>query len=231
MQAELRAANPAINTEILGIGYIGGEEFNNDMTMGRTLPWLQDTVNAGVWVEWSANWRDVIILDPLNNVVKVYNLTAHDLSNPLNYSQLKALFLDAAKAVDSDGDGLLDVWEMKYFGDLSATAEGDPDHDGCSNLSEFMFGSNPLDVRSTSKPKYVLTKSRAFRVIYRRWSGGLFNYFPETSSDLLNWDDQTRLVTLPRNLFDGSGATEVTITPKEAMAQKPVDFIRIRPVR
>ena len=44
---------------------------------------------------------------------------------------------------DSDGDGMLDAWEIQYFGNLSQTAIGDYDGDGVSNLEEFQLGRNP----------------------------------------------------------------------------------------
>ena len=44
---------------------------------------------------------------------------------------------------DSDGDGLPDVWEVTYFGDLDETGEGDPDGDGATNVQEYANGTNP----------------------------------------------------------------------------------------
>ena len=44
---------------------------------------------------------------------------------------------------DSDGDGLLDVWELQYFGNLLQGANGDPDGDGVTNIQEFYQGRNP----------------------------------------------------------------------------------------
>lgn len=49
---------------------------------------------------------------------------------------------------DFDGDGLPDVWELSNFGDLSATAGGDPDGDGFTNAQELALGSNPVDAKS-----------------------------------------------------------------------------------
>jgi predicted outer membrane repeat protein len=46
---------------------------------------------------------------------------------------------------DSDGDGLLDSWELSYFPDLSQGADGDPDADSCNNLCEFTLGINPTN--------------------------------------------------------------------------------------
>ena len=44
---------------------------------------------------------------------------------------------------DSDQDGLPDAWEIAHFGDLSPTAEGDPDGDLVSNLLEYLLGTAP----------------------------------------------------------------------------------------
>ena len=50
--------------------------------------------------------RDVFILDSRNQVYAVFNLTQHDLADPQNREQIKSLFLDAARIVDTDHDGL-----------------------------------------------------------------------------------------------------------------------------
>lgn len=46
-------------------------------------------------------------------------------------------------ADDTDADGLPDVWEMRWFGNLEEGAAGDPDHDGLSNLEEYRCGARP----------------------------------------------------------------------------------------
>ena len=52
---------------------------------------------------------------------------------------------------DSDGDGLPDLWELEYFGDLSYGADDDPDLDDFTNLEEYEAGTDPTD--ATSKPR------------------------------------------------------------------------------
>jgi hypothetical protein len=44
---------------------------------------------------------------------------------------------------DSDGDGLPDDWEYKYFGNLNQGPEDDPDGDGLTNIREFELGTDP----------------------------------------------------------------------------------------
>ena len=42
--------------------------------------------------------------------------------------------------IDTDGDGLDDRWERRYFGDLHQSGEGDPDRDGLTNAQEHQRG-------------------------------------------------------------------------------------------
>jgi len=50
--------------------------------------------------------------------------------------------------IDSNGSGMPDSWQMKYFGNLNQTALGDYDGDGVSNLQEFLDGTNPTNAAS-----------------------------------------------------------------------------------
>ena len=44
------------------------------------------------------------------------------------------------------GDGLSDIWQVRYFGEENANAapSSDPDSDGLNNLQEYAFGMDPL---------------------------------------------------------------------------------------
>ncbi len=98
MQQELDALPTQVDIQILGVNETGQESGNASITAGRSLPWLQDTATENVWASWQVAWRDVIVLDAQNHFVAVFNLTAHDLSNPAEYSALKTLLVDTANA-------------------------------------------------------------------------------------------------------------------------------------
>lgn len=42
---------------------------------------------------------------------------------------------------DADNDGLLDFWEVRFFGNTNASANQDADNDGLTNRGEFEAGS------------------------------------------------------------------------------------------
>ncbi|MBL9175464.1 MAG: S8 family serine peptidase [Verrucomicrobiales bacterium] len=48
---------------------------------------------------------------------------------------------------DSDGDGLSDDWELRWFSDLAPSGDQDTDQDGVPNSAEALAGTNPADVR------------------------------------------------------------------------------------
>jgi hypothetical protein len=46
-------------------------------------------------------------------------------------------------SLDADNDGILDDWEIRYFGSTGANPNADNDSDGATNLREFIEGTNP----------------------------------------------------------------------------------------
>lgn len=75
----------------------GFESGNASITEGRSLPWLQDTVDVNVWSQWSVRYRDVLVRDREGLVYGIFNLTDLDLSVDDNYADLKELALGAAE--------------------------------------------------------------------------------------------------------------------------------------
>ena len=97
MQDEINADNWPQTVRIMGVNAAGLESGNSAAVVGKDLPWLQDTAAVNAWGLWDVTWRDVVIVDGSNRKVAVYNLTTHDLADPNNYLELKAM-LHAATA-------------------------------------------------------------------------------------------------------------------------------------
>jgi len=92
----------------------------------------------------SANWEDgqqyvafrkVVVSD--GNSVQ-FTISAYQET----YAYLNGIQI-IQRPDDSDGDGLPDWWELKYFGNLDQGPNGDYDNDGLTNLQEYQHGTNP----------------------------------------------------------------------------------------
>jgi len=82
----------------------------------------------------------------LDGVTYYIAVTAYDTSdNESDYSN--EVFGVGVTVVDpdSDGDGLLDEWEIEHFGSLDQGPGDDYDGDGLNNLGEYQQGTDPTD--------------------------------------------------------------------------------------
>jgi hypothetical protein len=79
------------------VNQVGRESANATVCEGRDLPWLQETADQDVWGDWQVTYRDVIILDPRNEVYAVYNLTSNSLADPTHRAEIKELLLAAGR--------------------------------------------------------------------------------------------------------------------------------------
>jgi hypothetical protein len=98
MQAEFDTTATLRPVSIVGVNGIGLESGNAETVDGRVIPWLQDTGTAKVWESWAVTYRDVVILDAANVKLSAFNLTAHNLADPVEYAALRQILLDAANA-------------------------------------------------------------------------------------------------------------------------------------
>ena len=236
MAAELKATNPAVNIEILGVNMSTDADFNPLVTSERSLPWLQDTFVNSAWEAWGVTWRDVRILNGRNELVRIYNLTINDLSLAANRAILKQMFLSAAAWVDTDDDGLSDDWEILQFGNLSMAANGDADGDGADNFGEYAFGTNPLN--AGSKPAFTTVvrgtgASRQLGLVFQRRAGRGVDYHVEASSDLAQWTEEPAAITateLFTNFYDGAGIGRSEYRLTAPIAGQSAGFLRLRAV-
>ncbi len=116
---------------------------------------------------------------------------------------------------DSDGDGLPDEWEMRYFGDLSEDGFGDPDADDAPNSVEYVFDTNPA--QPTPKLNVVMSECGTnaaieFPTIKNRVSvldqeGNSVEGL--TAADFVIWEDRVR--QLPLEVAESGGEDVVSV--------------------
>ena len=95
MKAELEARYPELEIDIVTVNGSSYEPGLEELFADTTLPAVQDNASAAVWRSWTADWRDVYVLDRANAVTAVYNLTDNDLADPANQEALIDLFVAA----------------------------------------------------------------------------------------------------------------------------------------
>ncbi len=89
------------------------------------------------------------------------------------------LFTDTISRPDTDGDGLGEIWELAYAGNLtSLDATSDPDGDGRSNTNEYFDATNPFATDNTISPTLIpVTGGEGLRDFQITWLGnGLRSY-------------------------------------------------------
>ena len=82
-----------LDINILGVNEIG---YGNSLNSSHSLPMLQDISEYNVYNSWSVTYRDVWILNEVQEPYAVVNLSTYNLSDPVNYNGLKNLFIGAA---------------------------------------------------------------------------------------------------------------------------------------
>lgn len=73
------------------------------------------------------------------------------------------------EGTDGDGDGLPDGWELFFFGNLAASASGDPDGDGLSNQQEYNEKTNPSVAQAAPVVVSALTVLPGSTSVFVKW--------------------------------------------------------------
>lgn len=101
--------------------------------------------------QWYAS-KTGMILGATNSFLIFYNVQTNstdlyyvavgdNYGSSVSSSTASLMVIDST--TDSDGDGLPDPWELKYFGHTGVNLNADPDGDYLSNLQEYQYGTNP----------------------------------------------------------------------------------------
>lgn len=226
----MRSTGTPLNIEILVVNQTGkgGAASMAQMNSGRSLAVVQDSSSANVWNGWDVEYRDVRILDSSNRVAAVFNLSNHDLSSLSNREALKELLVSAAQLTDTDSDELPDHWESQFLRGLSHGGNDDPDGDQASNFAELALGSDPFNRWSRPSLTTSINEASRFTITFPRWAGTLARYGVEGSTNLVNWSaDPTTLRITSRNLYDGTGRSEVSYSFNKTVVTQPFGFLRL----
>jgi len=103
---------------------------------------------------------------------------------------IEVLYPVAPAAADSDGNGLPDAWEILHFGHIGVDPNADPDHDGATNLMEYLAGTDPNSSASVFRPQGSFTAG-IFHMPIQTATGR--NYQIWVSRDMKAWTLQTTL--------------------------------------
>ena len=115
----------------------------NDLNIGSANPYLWTDTTANATNE-SMNFCMILANEPPSPIGGGGGTnTWTNLTTIARF--YRALAVDPL--ADSDGDGMPDWWEMKYFSGLTnAVAGADANNNSVDNLSEYLLGHNPLEV-------------------------------------------------------------------------------------
>ena len=149
---------------------------------------------AGLSYQWYSN--DVVMIGASTDSLVLTNASGNNLTNfTVVISNATGVVTSTPAAIwaDSNGNGIPDWWELKYFGNLNQTADGDYDGDGVSNIDEYREGTIPNNANSFN-PRLSIQKPNNGRVVaspdqpyYSMGQVVTMTAIPDTSQDFLGW--------------------------------------------
>jgi glucose/arabinose dehydrogenase len=132
-----------------GIAVTGGYRYRGDKVPALAGAYLYgDYGSKHIWaatVNDAGAWTTTYIGDAVSSL----SAFGEDESGELYVAGLGNGVLYRIAPIDTDGNGLPDWWENAYFGTKTGNQPGaDPDGDGATNLSEYLFNTDPLSSAS-----------------------------------------------------------------------------------
>lgn len=164
----------------------GGVTIANQTSYGK--------ISAIVGLDPSVSWQSLATDDDLSaydtlamrNQAQVQQIEVESLNS--NFTVSLSLI---TQVTDGDRDGLPTDWEITHeLNDNDATgdngADGDPDHDGLSNIIEWLVGLNPKVVDNSVFPKVGIAKiNDGVRLTFRTLPNRRYQF--QSSETLATW--------------------------------------------
>ena len=227
-----RFAYPESDNQIIGEGYIAKVMFDQSLGNGIT--------DSELISECSVMINGIILPSSLLSIVRNETETDDALAirmpvvfdgNPDRIHRMRCIhkrgdstlsatrdfFAQPTELPDADGDSLPDNWERIHGLDANNPAgvhgkDGDFDHDGITNLGEFLTASNPLafetlnfsisairrENETSLSLTFPVTANRHYRILY---STDLKNWMEAASFDAL--DSNTEYTWIDDKILDG----------------------------
>ncbi len=111
---------------------------------GANIGWISFSPAGSPRVDWSTG--------KFSGSAWAANAGWISLASTTEYVRIQSL----ADLPDSNGNGLPDAWEMQVAGSLTVlSANADTDHDGQTDLEEYLSGTNPLDPNDFVGPLHL----------------------------------------------------------------------------
>jgi hypothetical protein len=125
-------------------------------------------------------------------------------------------------ALDADGNGINDDWEVRYFGRIGVDPKADPDTDGMSNNAEFLAGTNPTN--SASLLRITSLTVTGENVVVNWTTVGGKGYIVQTNSSANgSFVDSSPAIVVP-----GTGEGMTNYLDLRGRTNGPLRFYRVR---
>ncbi len=128
------------NKTVIAGGFLGFLVEASDQN-GTTPVLTADALPVGATFVDDGNGQGTFTWVPLEPQVGSYSVTFRASDGVLDATRTPSITVTSA--LDTDGDGMDDQFEIDNFGDLSRDGTGDFDNDGVSDLDEFLNGTDP----------------------------------------------------------------------------------------